>query len=111
MTWFGGKYKDDRSQNFFAQMATDPDEYMKVAPDKIVPPDQLRRGSAIAPARMVDVELAKKYGWKIGDKITLQGAYIPVEAGVDDAWDLHPRSGEIAPFITTINTSKSQLPF
>ena len=27
MTWFGGTYKDDKPENFFAQFATDPDEY------------------------------------------------------------------------------------
>src|SRR6204780_488092 len=27
MTWFGGTYKDDKRENFFAQFATDPDEY------------------------------------------------------------------------------------
>ena len=35
MTWFGGKYKDDKPENFFAQFATDPDEYFEVAADKI----------------------------------------------------------------------------
>ena len=40
MTFFGGKYKDDRPENSFAQFATDPSEYLKVATDKIVPPDQ-----------------------------------------------------------------------
>ena len=37
MTYFGNHYKDDRSANAFAQVATDPDEYPKVASDKIVP--------------------------------------------------------------------------
>src|SRR6266849_3454580 len=27
MTWFGGKYKDDKPENYFAEFATDPDEY------------------------------------------------------------------------------------
>src|SRR5258708_31288075 len=31
MTWFGGRYKDDRPETFFAQTATDPHEYLKVA--------------------------------------------------------------------------------
>jgi putative ABC transport system permease protein len=49
MTWFGGKYIDDRPEHSFTQMATDPDEYLKVASDKIVPPDQVARpGSVIA---------------------------------------------------------------
>ena len=31
LTWFGGRYIDDRPAHFFAQLATDPDEYLKVA--------------------------------------------------------------------------------
>src|ERR1039458_6972206 len=41
MTWFGGRYKDDRPENFFAQIFSDPDEYPKVSSHKIVPPDQV----------------------------------------------------------------------
>src|SRR5579884_2274115 len=29
-TWFGGKYKDDRPENMFAQFTTDPEEFIKV---------------------------------------------------------------------------------
>ncbi len=32
MTWFGGRYKDDKPENFFAQFATDPEEYLKRKP-------------------------------------------------------------------------------
>src|ERR1700674_1359142 len=78
MTWFGGRYKDDKPENFFAQFATDPEEYPKVASDKVVPPDQLQAWQRDRAGAMVDVELAKKYGWKIGDKITLQGTIFPV---------------------------------
>src|SRR5258705_10539667 len=35
MTWFGGKYKDDQAKNFFAQFATDPEEYFEAGPDTI----------------------------------------------------------------------------
>jgi len=73
MTWFGGRYIDDRPEHFFAQLATDPDEYLKVASDKIVPPDQLKAWQQDRTGALVDVTLANKYGWKIGDRITLQG--------------------------------------
>jgi len=78
MTWFGGRYKDDRAENFFAQMATDPDEYLKVASDKIIPPDQVLAWQRDRAGALVDVTLADKYGWKIGDKITLLGTIFPV---------------------------------
>src|SRR5579863_3552394 len=77
MTWFGGRYIDDRPEHFFAQLATDPDEYLRVASDKIVPPDQLKAWQQDRAGAMVDVTLAKKYGWKIGDHITLQGTIFP----------------------------------
>src|SRR5437879_2524340 len=78
MTWFGGRYKDSRPENFFAQIATDPDEYLKVASDKIVPPDQAIAWRRDRAGALVDVTLADKYGWKIGDKITLLGTIFPV---------------------------------
>jgi putative ABC transport system permease protein len=78
MTWFGGRYKDDRPENFFAQVATDPDEYLKVASDKIIPPDQVLAWQRDRAGALVDVTLADRYGWKIGDKITLLGTIFPV---------------------------------
>jgi putative ABC transport system permease protein len=77
LTWFGGRYIDDRPEHFFANMATDPDEYLKVASDKIVPPDQLKAWQQDRAGALVDVTLAKKYGWKIGDRVTLQANIFP----------------------------------
>src|ERR1700748_1557673 len=34
MTWFGGTYIDNKPENFFAQFATDPEQYFDVAADK-----------------------------------------------------------------------------
>jgi putative ABC transport system permease protein len=78
MTWFGGRYIDDRPEHFFANVATDPDEYLKVASDKIVPPDQLKEWQRDRAGALVDITLARKYGWKIGDHITLQANIFPV---------------------------------
>jgi putative ABC transport system permease protein len=77
LTWFGGRYIDERPEHFFAQLATDPDEYLKVASDKIVPPDQLKAWQQDRAGALVDITLAKKYGWKIGDHVTLQGTIFP----------------------------------
>jgi len=77
MTWFGGRYIDERPEHFFAQLATDPDEYLKVASDKIVPPEQVKAWQQDRAGALVDITLAKKYGWKIGDRITLQGTIFP----------------------------------
>src|SRR4051812_33399748 len=77
MTWFGGKYVDDKPANYFAQFATDPDEYFEVAADKIMPADELAAWKKDRAGCVVDAELAKKHHWKIGDRITLQGTIFP----------------------------------
>ena len=73
MTWFGGKYKDDKPENFFAQFATDPDEYFDVSADKVIPADQLAAWKRDRSGCVADVVLADKHHWKIGDHIHLQG--------------------------------------
>jgi len=77
MTYFGGKYKDDRPENSFAQFATDPGEYLKVASDKVVPADQVLAWQRDRAGALVDVELTRRFGWKIGDRITLRGTFFP----------------------------------
>jgi len=77
LTWFGGRYIDDRPEHFFAQLATDPEEYLKVASDKIMPPEQLKAWQHDRAGAIVDVTLANKYGWKLGDKLTLQANIFP----------------------------------
>ena len=77
ITWFGGRYIDDRPEHFFAQLATDPEEYLKVASDKIMPEEQLKAWQHDRAGCIVDVTLANKYGWKIGDRVTLQGTIFP----------------------------------
>lgn len=66
MTWFGGKYKDDRPENFFAQFATDPEEYMEVAADKEVPPGRSTPGRRIAPAAWSTSRLPRNTAGALG---------------------------------------------
>jgi len=77
MTWFGGKYKDDKPENYFAEFATDPDEYFDVAADKVMPADQIDAWKRDRAGCVVDADLAGKHNWKIGDHIILQGGIFP----------------------------------
>jgi putative ABC transport system permease protein len=79
LTWFEGRYIDNRPEHFFARLATDPDEYLKVASDKIVPPEQLKAWQQDRAGALVDVTLAQKYGWKLGDRIHIQGTIFPAD--------------------------------
>ena len=77
MTWFGGTYIDDKPEHYFAQFATDPDEYFDVAADKIMPADQLAAWKKDRAGCVADAVLADKFHWKIGDHVHLQGTIFP----------------------------------
>jgi putative ABC transport system permease protein len=77
-SWFGGLYKDNKPENFFAQFGTDPDEFIKVYPEMQIPADQLAAWQRDRAGVIVSDELAQKFGWKLGDRIVLQGTIYPV---------------------------------
>lgn len=70
-TWFGGVYQDP--SNFFAQIAVEPDSFLKVYPEYRVPPDQLAAWAADRQGVIVGVDLARRFNWKVGDRIPIQG--------------------------------------
>jgi putative ABC transport system permease protein len=78
VSWFGGIYKDNKPENFFAQFGTDPEEFFKVFRDMQMPEDQKTAWIRDRQGVIVDSSLAQKYGWKIGDRIVLLGNIYPV---------------------------------
>ena len=69
--WFGGVYQD--RANFFPKYPVDPIPHFKMYSEYQIDPQQLEafantRTGAVAPAAMV-----AKYGWKLGDKIPIEG--------------------------------------
>jgi len=78
LSWFQGVYKDQKPENFFARFGTDPDEFFKVYRDIEMPEDQLKAWQRDRQGVIVDDTLANKYGWKLGDRISIQGDIYPV---------------------------------
>ena len=70
-TWFGGVYQDPA--NFFAQMVVEPEPFMKIYPEFLIPDDQVKAWLADRQGAIVGVDLAKRFGWKIGDRIPIIG--------------------------------------
>ena len=70
-SWFGGVYQDP--SNFFAQMVVEPEPFMKIYPEFKIPPDQVKAWLADRQGAVVGVDLAKRFGWKIGDRIPITG--------------------------------------
>jgi len=77
MTWFGGTYIDNKPAHYFAQFATDPEEYFDVAADKVLPAEQIAAWKRDRAGCVVDVALADKFHWKLGDHVHLQGTIFP----------------------------------
>ncbi len=78
--WFGGRYKDDRDQrNFFAQFAVDPGAIPTVLPEVSMPQDEMKAFQTERTACIVGRSLADKFGWKVGDRITILGDIFPVD--------------------------------
>jgi putative ABC transport system permease protein len=68
-TWFGGIYQDPK--NFFAQMAVDPERYLRLYPEFQLPEDQKKAWLADRTGAICGKYLADRYHWKIGDRIPL----------------------------------------
>jgi putative ABC transport system permease protein len=73
--WFGGVYQDQR--NFFPQFAVDKDTWLDVYSEYVVPQDQREAFLRDRQACLVGRSLAKRFGFKVGDRIPLKGTIWP----------------------------------
>src|SRR4051812_1982538 len=98
-SWFQGKYKDEKPENFFARFAVDPTEIQKIRLDYTAPREQWaafvrdRTGCAVGRA------IADKHHMKLGDKVPIQGDIYPVDLDLTlrVIFD-HPKNNEVLMF-------------
>lgn len=69
--WFGGVYQDER--NFFPQFAVDTATYRQMYPELVVPDDQWQAFLNDREGCVIGSQLAKRFGWKLGDRIPIKG--------------------------------------
>jgi putative ABC transport system permease protein len=77
LTWFGGIYKDER--NFFPQFAVDAAKLFPVFAESYIDPLQCEAFIKEKTACVVGSKTMQRFGWKMGDKITLLGTIWPVD--------------------------------
>jgi len=82
-TWFGGIYQDPK--NFFMQNPVEPEKFMKIHPEFILPPDQMQAWLATRTGAIVGRRTAERFGWKIGDKVPIQSTIWALPDG-SDTW-------------------------
>ncbi len=73
--WFGGIYVDPK--NFFAQFAVEPESFFRLYPEYVVPPDEMQAFLEDRRGAIVGQGLVDRFGWKIGDQISLIGTIYP----------------------------------
>jgi putative ABC transport system permease protein len=68
--WFGGIYKSP--SDFFAQFAIEPESYLRMYPEILLTPEERTAFLEDRTGCIIGDGLAKRFDFKVGDKITLQ---------------------------------------
>jgi putative ABC transport system permease protein len=69
-TWFGGIYQDPK--NFFMQNPVEPEKFLKMHPEIILPLDQEQTWLATRTGAIVGRRTADRFHWKIGDQVPIK---------------------------------------
>jgi len=86
-SWFGGVYQDPA--NFFGQMAVEPEPYMKVYTEFKLPPEQMRAWLNDRQGAIVGRDTAERFGWRVGDRIPIQGTIFQPASGTGNTWEFN----------------------
>jgi putative ABC transport system permease protein len=73
--WYGGIYRDKK--NFFPQFAISGIDYFNLYPEFLLGVEEKKAFEKERQAAIVGQATAKRFGWKIGDTIPLQGTIYP----------------------------------
>jgi len=82
--WFGGYYQE--AKNFIFSYPVDAESFFSLYPELVIAPEQLQALINTRTGAIIGSELAKKYGWKIGDKVPLKSQIWTHKDGSYD-WD------------------------
>jgi putative ABC transport system permease protein len=84
--WFGGLYQDDRNQ--LAVFAVEPELFFDVYPEYSLPEQQKADWIADRTGLIAGAAIAERFGWKVGDKISLRSNIYQNTNGTT-AWDFN----------------------
>ena len=83
-TWFGGIYQDPK--NFFPQIAVEPELYLEMYPEMLIPEAQKIAWIQNRQGALVGRQTAERFGWKVGDRVPIQ-ATVWVKRGGERNWE------------------------
>ncbi len=73
--WFGGVYIDEK--NFFPNFAVEPKTYLDLYPEYVLTAGEKKAFLVDRKGCIVGRNTAERFGWKVGDGITLRGTIFP----------------------------------
>jgi putative ABC transport system permease protein len=77
--WFGGTYRDARDRrNFFARFAIEPEHLFDIRSELKLSQDEKLAFQRLRTGCIIGNELASRFNWRIGDRVTLAGDIFPV---------------------------------
>lgn len=85
-TWFGGVYQDPK--NRFAQLPVEPEEFLSLYPEYVLPADERAAWLAKRTGAIVGRTTANRFGWKVGDRIPIQATIWPGKNSATWEFDL-----------------------
>lgn len=83
--WFGSYYQEPKNQ--VVGFAVDADSYVEVYPDMVLEEDIRNSWMDSRQGMIIGKDLAKKYGWQVGDKVPMNSSIFTQYDG-SNTWDL-----------------------
>jgi len=83
-SWFGGYYQEPNNQ--FPQFAVDPQRYLDVYPELLLPDDQRDKWFSTRDSVVVGRELSDRFAWTIGDRIPIYSSIWTNKSG-SQVWE------------------------
>jgi len=90
--WFGGIYQNpDRGFQGVFQNPVDPEAYLAMYPEFLLPAEQRAAWIADREGAVVGRKTAERYGWKVGDRIPVQAPYFNRKKDGSRIWEFNLR--------------------
>ncbi|MDR3418588.1 MAG: ABC transporter permease [Nevskia sp.] len=81
-SWFGPYYQDPKNMVF--AFPVEPERYFPIYPELVLPKEQFDALVHTRTGAVIGADLARKYGWKIGDKVPLRSTIWTKPDGTSD---------------------------
>lgn len=84
-TWFDGR-NPAHPRTFFASMPVEPERFLTVYPEYLLDDEERQGWLSTRTGAIVGKKIAKRFGWQVGDRITLQSSIWRQKEG-DRTWE------------------------